>query len=266
MPAMQREPGEAPHPDISPIPAARGAQGARPRRRSTPPGRTLLIENDDDYASIITTLLQRDGWQVDWQRSPEEALQRLGADRYDLVLVNTSLAGQSSNGSALSRIRLATEAPVIALTRQDEHEEVVQQVLESADYELVTPFSPRRFRAAIRAVSGRGRVGSAGASLPSEVRIGDITMSLGRLEVRVGERRVELSPREFALLHLMLAHPGAVFTREELARLAWGWRTMGESRAVDNIIRRLRHKIEPDPKRPRYILTERGIGYRFSDH
>ncbi len=264
---MQREPGEAALPDTSPTHAdlADDNRSARRQRRRAQPGRTLLIENDDDYASIILTLLQRDGWQVDWQRSPEEALERLGTTRYDLVLVNTALAGQSSNGSVLSRIRLATSAPVIALTRQDEREEVVQQVLESADYELVTPFSPRRLRAAVRAVSGRGRMSSSSAGLPSEVRIGDITMSLGRLEVRVGERRVELSPREFALLHLMLAHPGAVFTREELARLAWGWRNMGESRAVDNIVRRLRNKIEPDPKHPRYILTERGVGYRFGD-
>jgi two-component system response regulator VicR len=61
----------------------------------------------------------------------------------------------------------------------------------------------------------------------------------------------------------LLAHPGSVFTREELARLAWGWRSTGDSRAVDNAVRRLRQKIEPDPHAPRYLITERGAGYRF---
>ena len=89
-------------------------------------------------------------------------------------------------------------------------------------------------------------------------------MSYGRLEVTVNDRRVELSPREFALLHLLLANPGTVFTRDELARLAWGWKESAESRAIDNTVQRLRQKIESNPKRPAYLHTERGTGYRFA--
>ena len=246
-------------------PAAAGELSpAVERRQARAPERALLVESDDDYASVIVTLLQREGWRVEWQRDAAEVLSRLGTNGFGVVLVNTRLIELEPGASLLEQIRVATGAPVITLSNQDEREEMVAHALEAADYDLVKPFSPRRLRAAVRAVTRRGRVASSMSALPAEVRIGDIVMSLGRLEVAIGERRAELSPREFALLHLLLAHPGTVFTREELARLAWGWRSGADSRAVDNTIRRLRQKIEPDPKNPRYLLTVRGAGYQFN--
>ena len=227
-------------------------------------GRALLIESDDEYAMLTSALLRREGWDVEHERSGRAAVQRLLANGFGMILVDTALARREDGGSLLAEIRSASAAPVIVLSAQEDHDDIVSQALEIADYDLVKPFSPRRFRAALRAVARRGRVGSGISSLSSEVRVGDVTMSFGRLEVVVGDRRVELSPREFALLHLMLAHPGTVFTREELARLAWGWRGNPDSRAVDNAVRRLRQKIESNPKRPAYIITERGAGYRFA--
>ena len=227
-------------------------------------GRALVVEVDDDYAALTSALLRRDGWQVEIEPDGRAALQRLHADGFNVVLVDTASSTLDDGRSLLAEIRDASDAPVIVLSAQEEREEIVEQALESADYDLVKPFSPRRFRAAVRAVTRRGRAGTSGVALPAEVRVGDVTVSFGRLEVVVGDRRVELSPREFALLHLLLAHPGTVFTREELARLAWGWHSNTDSRAVDNAVRRLRQKIEPNPRRPRYIATERGAGYRFA--
>jgi two-component system response regulator VicR len=227
-------------------------------------GRALVVENDEDYAVLASTLLRRDGWIVELEPSGQAALQRLRADAFNVVLVDTALATLGNGRSLLAEIRGASDAPLIALSRNDDRDDLVEQAVQSADYDLVKPFSPRRFRAAVRAVTRRGRVGTPAPQLPAEVRVGDVTMSFGRLEVVAGDRRVELSPREFALLHLLLAHPGTVFTREELARLAWGWRGNTDSRAVDNAVRRLRQKIEPDPRQPRYIVTERGAGYYFA--
>ena len=235
-----------------------------PAQRGEAGGRALVVERDESYAALASTLLRRDGWEVELEPDGPAALQRLHADGYNVVLVDTAAAMLENGESLLAQIRGASDAPVIVLSAQEDREEVVEEALDRADYDLVKPFSPRRFRAAVRVVSRRGRVGAGGPTLPSEVRVGDVTMSFGRLEVVVGERRVELSPREFALLHLMLAHPGTVFTREELARLAWGWRGHTDSRAIDNSVRRLRQKIEPDSRQPRYIVTERGAGYRFA--
>jgi two-component system response regulator VicR len=236
--------------------------GPAPQRGPRVSGRALLIEHDDDYAALITTLLQRDGWQVERAQRVEDALRRLAGAEFRLVIADTEVDPPEQGPSSLARVRDATSAPIIALSAPDQPEDIVQRTLEVADYDLVKPFSPRRLRAAVLAVSRRGRI-AGGSPIPSEVRVGDIMVILGRLEVVVRGRTVELSPREFALLHFLMAHPGTVFTREELARLAWGWHGNGESRAIDNTVRRLRRKIEADPKRPRYILTERGVGYRF---
>lgn len=232
--------------------------------------RALIIERDDDYAALISSLLDRDGWDILRERDPLSGLEQLRertASTFDIILVSTPAEPLTGGHSTLSAIRGASNAPLIALCDEEASEERMEQgvlqAIELADYNLVKPFSPRRFRAAVRAVSRRGRVG-AHASLPTEVRVGSVTMSYGRLEVVVDGRRVELSPREFALLHLLLANPGTVFTRDELARLAWGWKESAESRAVDNTVQRLRRKIESQPKRPRYLLTDRGTGYRFA--
>jgi DNA-binding response OmpR family regulator len=235
-----------------------------PAQRGGAARRVLVVERDEAYAALASALLRRDGWEVELASDGRAALQRLHADGYNVVLVDTGAATLENGESLLAEIRGASDAPVIVLSAQEDREEVVEEALERADYDLVKPFSPRRFRAAVRVVSRRGRAGAGGPALPSEVRVGDVAMSFGRLEVAVGDRRVELSPREFALLHLMLAHPGTVFTREELAQLAWGWRGHTDSRAIDNSVRRLRQKIEPDARQPRYIVTERGAGYRFA--
>ena len=232
--------------------------------------RALIIEQDDDYAALMSTLLDREGWQSLRERDPLSGLDHLKQDAkpgFDIILVSTPAEPVNGGLSTLSAIRGASTAPLIALCDEDASEERIErgvtQAVELADYNLVKPFSPRRFRAAVRAVSRRGRVGAAAAT-PTEVRVGSVTMSYGRLEVVVDGRRVELSPREFALLHLLLANPGTVFTRDELARLAWGWKESAESRAVDNTVQRLRRKIELHPKRPRYLLTDRGTGYSFA--
>ena len=243
----------------------------------------LLVEPDEEYAALSTVLLRRDGWDVAHVPEPLEALRRALLDGgVTLALVDASLSlahdpaagaesgsGEASSepaGSAvplLKRIREATTTLLIALSHAEAGPDVVQRVLEYADYELVKPFSPRRFRAAVHAVLRRGRAAARPGQIPAELRVGDLAISAGRLQVAVGDRTVELSPREFSLLHVLLANAGSVFTREELARTAWGWRSSVESRAVDNAIRRLRQKIEPDPAQPRYVLTERGTGYRL---
>ena len=232
--------------------------------------RALIIEGDDDYAALMSTLLDREGWESLRERDPLSGLEQLKqspSPDFDVILVSTPAEPLNGGQSTLSAIRGASSAPLIALcdetASEERMEQGVEQAIELADYNLVKPFSPRRFRAAVRAVSRRGRVAAQGGP-PAEVRVGGVTMSYGRLEVVVDGRRVELSPREFALLHLLIANPGTVFTRDELARLAWGWKESAESRAIDNTIQRLRRKIERHPKRPRYLLTDRGTGYRFS--
>jgi DNA-binding response OmpR family regulator len=236
----------------------------------SPARRALIIEADDDYAALMSTLLNRDGWESQRASDPGAGLKTLSAkapEDFGVILVNTPAEPLNGSASALSAIRSASTAPLIAICDEesagDRVDQAVQQEIESADYNLVKPFSPRRFRAAVRAVSRRGRFGAA-KQLSAVLRVGNVTLNCERLEVMADNRRVELSPREFALLHLLLANHGSVLTRDELARLAWGRKDGADSRAVDNTIQRLRQKIETNPKVPRYLLTERGTGYRFA--
>ena len=181
------------------------------------------------------------------------------------AVASTSAAGRTRTLlRALREERPDLDTPLVALSEPDAPEPQVRDVLECADGDLPKPFSPRRLRATLRTVTRRGRAARLSGMLPPEVRVGDLTVASGRLEASVGDRRVELSPREFSLLHFMLAHPGTVFTREELSHHAWGWAHTEDSRAVDNTVRRLRQKIESAPRQPRYIVTERGAGYRLA--
>jgi DNA-binding response OmpR family regulator len=227
--------------------------------------RALLVETDQEYVSLATRLLTRDGWEVEHTNDPHAALDRVRDPDSDfaVALVSAALTA-NGDGSLLERIRADSPSPLIALSTPEDGDTTVRQVIDSADYDLVKPFSPRRFRAALRAVVSRGRVPARAGQIPAELRVGDLAISSGRLEASVRGRTVELSPREFSLLHVLLASAGTVFTRDELARTAWGWRGASpESRAIDNAIRRLRQKIEADPKSPTYILTDRGSGYRL---
>jgi two-component system response regulator RegX3 len=228
-------------------------------------GRALVVEGDQDYATLASELLRRDGWQVEIEPDGRAALQRLHADGFNVVLVDTVSSTLEDGRFLLAEIRGASDAPVIVLSAPDDREEVVEQALESADYDLVKPFSPRRLRAAVRAVTRRGRADAASAVLPAEVRVGDVTMSFGRLEVVVGDRRVELSPREFALLHLLVAHAGRTLERQFIFERVWGQHFYGDQSALDVYVRQLRRKIERDPARPVLLETVRGVGYRFAD-
>ena len=225
----------------------------------------LVVEPDDEYAALMETLLRQVGWSADREVNGAAALREASEREYVLALVDSGVMLESGV-SLLRELRSATSMPLIALSGEEDGESAVRRAIEHADYELVRPFSPRRFRAAIRTVTQRGRLAPqlpGAADAPDEVDIGALALSRGRLEARVGERRIELSPREFSLLYFLGTRPGVVFTREELAHAAWGWEHLGDSRAVDNVVRRLREKIESDPGAPQLLLTERGAGYRL---
>lgn len=245
-------------------PAAVEERRAALERASGGRGAILLLETDDVYADAIRSILERDGWVVTHVRSVEDALPHAQNGTTALVIEALPSAAEGGN-SALGALRqISPSKPIVALTEPDVTEAVVRDVLQHADTEVAKPFSPRRLRAAVRSVARRGRRNVPLVELPAEARVGDLTVSAGQLLARVGERVVSLSPREFSLLHFLVAHPGAVFTREELAHHAWGWSESVDSRAIDNAVSRLRRKIEPGANEPTYLLTERGEGYRLA--
>lgn len=220
----------------------------------------LLVEKDSDYARTISVVLEDRGWLIFCVTEARQAQEWL-QDGPDLALVD--LATDQETGFAVcDYLRSRPEIPLVLLADHSSEGKALDLLETQADYYLLKPFTPRQLIATVKAVLRRHAFRQS-QPFHEEAEVDGITFSLLRHEVRVDGRKVALSGREFDLLNVLLVNRGQLLTRAELATRAWGYDYEGTDREVDVYITRIRHKIEPDPKSPRLILTERGIGYRF---
>jgi DNA-binding response OmpR family regulator len=160
-------------------------------------------------------------------------------------------------------IRRTSNVPIVMLTaRGDEADRVAGLELGADDY-VVKPFSPRELVARVRALLRRSD--AATDTGPEVLRVADVEVDVPRMRVSVGGRPVDVTPTEFELLATLARQPGRVFTRGQLLDAIHGVSIESYERAIDAHVKNLRRKIEPGPGRPRYLLTVRGVGYRFTD-
>jgi two-component system alkaline phosphatase synthesis response regulator PhoP len=158
-------------------------------------------------------------------------------------------------------VRHEGDTPIIMLTaRSEEADKLIGLELGADDY-VTKPFSPREVVARVRTVLRRAQPMP---SQPEVVTVGDVSLDPARRTVQVGDRALELTPSEFELLSAFARHPGQVFTRLQLLDLTQGEAYEGYERTIDQHVKNLRKKIEPDPSNPRHILTVHGVGYKFS--
>ncbi len=232
----------------------------------------LVVEQDEDYISILKALLSGENFCFDVTVKPQEALEKLEERDYNLIILNANLNMLPDGQTLLSQIRARSISPVITLVDENEDETAALAMLEEgADYDLPKPFTPHRLKAAVTAALRRNEVcnpepvaAPAETIQPNIIRTGGLELSLGRLEANVNNKKINLSAREFSLLQFLMSNPNRIFAREELASRAWGWSQDGEIRAIDSTIKRLRSKIEDNSRHPRFILTERNEGYLFN--
>jgi DNA-binding response OmpR family regulator len=155
--------------------------------------------------------------------------------------------------------------PIIMLTaRDDELDKVVGLELGADDY-ITKPFSIREFRSRVRALLRRASVSRSNGGQQDVISAEGLAIDAGRRTVQVGDRPVQLTYVEFELLRTLASHPGRVYSRRMLLESLWGAADYREPRTIDVHVRHLREKLEPDPAEPEYILTVRGVGYRFRD-
>jgi DNA-binding response OmpR family regulator len=211
----------------------------------------LVVEDEASIGALVARYLEREGFDVVWVRSGEEALAELPNHQVSLVVLDLGLPG--IDGFEVCR-RLRSEVPIIMLTARDEEPDRVAGLEAGADDYVPKPFSPRELVARVKAVLRRTAPGS-----PDDVlKMGAVTLSRSAREVRVNGREVDLTAREFDLLAYLLAHPGVVISRQSLLEHVWGFVYPGETRTVEVHVAQLRKKLGD----PSLIRTVRGAGYK----
>ena len=223
----------------------------------------LLVEDEKSIAEGLAITLESEGFQVAWVKDGLDAIPAWERVRPDLVVLDLMLPGMS--GTEICRaIRARSDVPIIMLTARDaEVDRVVGLELGADDY-VTKPFSTRELVARIKAILRRApMVDSVGDEAPVESN--GVRVDRVRHEVRVDGASVELPPKEFDLLAYLVESAGRVLTRGQLIDEIWGSDYVGDTKTLDVHIRRLRTRVETDPKEPVRIQTVRGVGYRFAD-
>ncbi len=223
--------------------------------------RILIVEDDPAIGAFVQTALEREGFVSELVKRGDTALERADTFSPDLILLDLMLPGLEGLQVCQALRRRAQYIPIIMLTaKDDEVDKIVGFELGADDY-ITKPFKIRELLARVRALL---RLVRRSASPGSRVfRFGALEINTEGRTVNRDGQPVNLTPKEFELLALLVSHPRRVFGRETLLEKVWGYDYAGETRTVDVHIQRLRQKIEANPSEPRFLLTVRNIGYKF---
>jgi two-component system response regulator RegX3 len=218
--------------------------------------RVLVVEDEESFSDPLSYMLRNEGFEVAVAATGPEALDEF--DRHGADLVLPGLPGTE----VCRQLRTRSSVPVIMLTAKDsEIDKVVGLELGADDY-VTKPFSSRELVARIRAVLRR-HGGQTEELEDTALEAGPVRMDVERHTVSVGGNGVQLPLKEFELLEMLLRNAGRVLTRMQLIDRVWGADYVGDTKTLDVHVKRLRAKIEPDPALPRYLVTVRGLGYKF---
>ena len=219
----------------------------------------LVVDDEPMVREVVTRYLERDGFRVDAAEDGLTALDLATAHPPDLLILDVMLPSKDGF-SVLQELRKTSSVPVILLTaRAEETDRVLGLELGADDY-VVKPFSPRELSARVRSVLRRSNPGEPGTRLEFD----GLTIDPKIREVRVGEKVVDLTPKEFDVLAFLASHPRQVFSRGQLLQQVWDSSAEWQDPATVTVhMRRLRTKLELDPRDPRWLLTVWGVGYRF---
>jgi DNA-binding response OmpR family regulator len=224
----------------------------------------LLVDDEESVQKLLTYPLERDGYRVVQARDGDEALARFDDEDVDLVVLDVMLP-KVDGLEVCKRLRARSAVPIVRLTaRDDELDKVLGLELGADDY-IPKPFSIREFRSRIRALLRRASAPRYEPATEEAIEIEGLRIDPARRAVELDGAPVQLTYVEFELLRMLAARPGRVFSRQALLAALWGGSEYREPRTIDVHIRHLREKLEPDPSDPKYIITVRGVGYRFRE-
>ncbi len=231
------------------------------------PARILLVDDEQSIQTLLSYPLRKDGYDVVQATDGRQALDRFDEQEFDLVVLDVMLP-KIDGLEVCRRLRTHSAVPIIMLTaKSEEIDKVVGLELGADDY-ITKPFSLREFssrvKAALRRAEMSRRAAQAGADEPP-LTVGDLKIDFLKRTARVSGTDAPLTYVEFEILSTLARSPGRVFTRDMLLARIWGGSAYRDRRTIDVHIRHLREKLERDPKDPAYLITVRGVGYRFRD-
>jgi DNA-binding response OmpR family regulator len=222
----------------------------------------LIIEDEAKIMRTVRLYLEQAGYEVVWASDGTQGLATFRHEKPALMILDLNLPGELDGLDVCRAIRRDSNIPIIMLTaRTEETDRLIGLELGADDY-ITKPFSPREVVARVRAVLRRTEQPEI---MPEVVEAADIRADLQRRSVTVAGVPVELTANEFDLLITMMRYPGRVYTRAQLLEATQGTSYEGYERTIDQHVKNLRQKIEPDTHDPRYILTVRSIGYKFTE-
>ena len=220
--------------------------------------RILVVEDEPPLALGLEDDLKLEGYEVEVVRDGETASRRAREQSFDLIILDVMLPHKDGFEVCRELRRAGLRTPVILLTAKTQESDKVLGLELGADDYVTKPFSPRELRARIKAALRR-----AAGEMPEIYRFGDAEVDFTRCQLRRAGKAVEMTPIEFRLLAAFIRHRGQILRRDRLLDEVWGRETFVTDRAVDTHITNLRKKIEPKASEPRFLVSVRGMGYRF---
>jgi two-component system KDP operon response regulator KdpE len=224
-------------------------------------GRILVVDDEPQIRRVLRATLSGQGYEVEDARSGEEALVAVRKHRFDLILLDVNMPGIGGM-QACREIREGSEVAIIMLTARNAEQDKVEALDAGADDYITKPFGMPELLARIRAALRRLPTAPDGA--PELIRLADVEINLATRRVLVKGTQIRLTPKEFDLLHYLLANPNVPIPHGRLLQAVWGPDYGDQIEYLRVFMNRLRKKIEPDPSNPRYLLTEPWVGYRFA--
>jgi DNA-binding response OmpR family regulator len=225
--------------------------------------RILLVDDEQSVQTLLSYPLRKDGYQVISALDGRQALERFGEARFDLVILDLMLP-KLDGVEVCRQLRRRSQVPIIMLTAKGSETDKVAGLEVGADDYITKPFSMREFRSRVKAALRRSRM----IPKPPDddpIEHGKLRIDPGRRVVTLGGKEIGLTYVEFEILAALARSPGRVLSRETLLEHVWGDSEYRDPRTIDVHIRHLREKLERNPKRPDYLFTVRGVGYRFCE-
>jgi DNA-binding response OmpR family regulator len=227
--------------------------------------KVLVIEDDKSIADLLEIHLKDLNCNVTSVLNGSDGLKTATSDSFDLIVLDLMLPIVNGLEICKEVRRKDIYTPILMLTSKSEEMDKVLGLEVGADDYLTKPFSIREFIARVKAILRRVEAIQKEIGSEADITVSDLSIEASKRKVSLKGERIELTPKEFDLLHLLASHPGKTYTREQLLNILWGYQYNGYEHTVNSHINRLRSKIEPDISNPKYILTSWGVGYRFNE-